>query len=85
MAVKIRLSRMGNKNRPYWRLVAMDARKKRDGAFLEKFGTYDPLKHRLFDVKLDRIEDWVSKGAICSPAVIKLMKQAKKSAAPAQK
>ena len=43
MAVKIRLARMGSKKRPYYRIVAADARSPRDGRFLERIGTYDPL------------------------------------------
>ncbi len=74
MSVKIRFSRIGSKNRPYWRIVAMDSRKKRDGACLEDLGTYDPLKHEIVLLNKDRIQEWVNKGAECSPAVIKLMK-----------
>jgi small subunit ribosomal protein S16 len=78
MAVKIRLSRLGKTNRPYWRIVAVDSRKKRDGAFLENLGTYDPLNHRLERFHLDRINDWISKGAICTPTVLKLVKSSEK-------
>ncbi len=80
MAVKIRLSRIGKKNRPYWRIVAMDARKKRDGEFLENLGTYDPIDHKLIQFHYDRILDWVSKGAIPSETVAKLMKQHRNAA-----
>ena len=79
MAVKIRLSRMGKTNRPYWRLVAMDSRKKRDGAALDNLGTYDPIKHTIIQLHEDRINEWVSKGAQCSPTVIKLIKMHKKA------
>ena len=74
MAVKIRLSRIGKKNRPYWRVVAVDGRKKRDGASLDNLGTYDPIKHTLLQINTDRVADWVAKGAVCSPTVIKLLK-----------
>jgi len=74
MSVKIRLSRIGRKNRPYWRIVAVDSRKKRDGAFLENLGAYDSLNHEVIKLKRDRISDWVSKGAICSNAVKKIMR-----------
>ena len=74
MAVKIRLSRIGKKNRPFWRVVAVDGRKKRDGESLDNLGTYDPIKHVLLQIHTDRISDWVSKGAVCSPTVIKLLK-----------
>lgn len=79
MAVKIRLSRLGKTHRPYWRIVAMDSKKKRDGAFLENLGTYDPIKHELIQFHVDRINDWISKGAICSDAVKKIIKQHKKT------
>lgn len=78
MSVKIRLSRVGRKNRPYWRVVAMDSRKKRDGAFLENLGSYDPIKHVIQQLHVDRIEAWVSKGAICSDTVLKLIKMKRK-------
>ncbi len=74
MAVKIRLSRLGKKNRPYWRIVATEERSKRDGAFLEDLGTYDPIKHQLLQVHRERIQDWIAKGALCSATVAKLLK-----------
>lgn len=77
MAVRIRFSRIGKKNRPFWRIVAIDARKKRDGAFIENLGTYDPIKHQLIQVESDRIKDWVSKGALCSQTVTKVLKNHK--------
>ena len=74
MAVKIRFSRIGKKNRPYWRIVALDSRDKRDGACIENLGTYDPVKHEVIQIHKDRIQEWVSKGAECSPAVAKVIK-----------
>ncbi|MFA6527360.1 MAG: 30S ribosomal protein S16 [Candidatus Babeliales bacterium] len=74
MAVKIRFSRIGKKNRPFWRIVAIDSRKKRDGACLENLGTYDPIKHQLIQIENARINEWVAKGAVCSPAVVKIIK-----------
>lgn len=81
MAVKIRLSRIGKTNRPVWRIVAIDSRKKRDGAFLENLGTYNPLTKELVQFHADRLTDWVSKGAVCTDTVAKLVKLHKKSAA----
>ncbi len=75
MAVRIRLSRIGKTNRPYWRIVAVDGRKKRDGAFLENLGTYDPVKHELVQLHNDKLQAWVAQGAICTPTVLKLIKQ----------
>ena len=76
MAVVIRFSRIGRKNRPFWRIVAVDSRAKRDGACIENLGTYDPIKHVAVQLHTERINEWVSKGAQCSDAVIKLMKRA---------
>jgi small subunit ribosomal protein S16 len=75
MAVAIRLSRAGRTNRPYWRIVAIDSRKKRDGACLDRLGTYDPLTHKIITFNAEGIQEWVSKGAQCSATVTKLMKQ----------
>ena len=75
MSVKIRLSRIGKKGRPYWRIIAVDSRKKRDGAFLDDLGTYDPIKHEVIQISTERINNWVAQGAECSPAVVKLMKK----------
>ena len=47
MAVKIRLARLGTTNAPVFRIVAIDSRRKRDGACLENLGTYDPISHKL--------------------------------------
>jgi len=74
MAVTIRFSRIGKKNRPYWRIVAVDSQKKRDGACLENLGTYDPVAHKIIQFQKDRLQEWVTKGATCSPAVIKVIK-----------
>jgi small subunit ribosomal protein S16 len=74
MAVKIRLSKLGKKNRPYWRIVALEERSKRDGAFLEDLGTYDAIKHQIVQIHLDRIQDWITKGALCSPTVTRIIK-----------
>jgi small subunit ribosomal protein S16 len=73
MAVKIRLSRIGKKNRPYWRIVAVDSRDKRDGECLENLGTYDPIRHEIVQLHKDKIDLWVSKGAQCSLTVKKLI------------
>ena len=74
MAVSIRLSRLGKKNRAYWRIIAVDSRKKRDGAYLDNLGTYDPVKHELIQLHMERVTDWISKGAQCSETVAKLIK-----------
>lgn len=84
MAVKIRLARIGKKNHPFFRIVATDERKKRDGAFLEDLGTYDIIGNKIVRLSQERIDDWVSKGAIPTDAVKKICKVHKKeSGAPA--
>jgi small subunit ribosomal protein S16 len=79
MAVRIRLSRVGKKSVPFFRVVAVDSREKRDGAFLENLGTYDAHKSKLLIFKEDRVADWVSKGAIPTDTVKKLWKQYKRA------
>ena len=81
MAVKIRLSRAGRKHHPYWRIVAVDSRKKRDGAYLEKLGTYDPIRHVMITLDVDGVQKWVDKGALCSDTVTRLVKTYKQPAA----
>lgn len=67
MAISIRLSRGGSKKRPYYRIVIADARSPRDGRFIEKIGTYNPLlaKDSPERIKLDtdRAKHWLSVGA----------------------
>ncbi len=74
MAVKIRLSRVGKKSVPFYRIVAIDERKKRDGAFLEDLGTYDAVANKMVRLEQERINDWVSKGAIQTDAVKRICK-----------
>ena len=67
MALKIRLARGGAKKRPFYRMVVADSRNPRDGAFLEKVGTYDPFlpgdNPNRITVNADRIKYWISVGA----------------------
>ena len=78
MAVKLRLSRLGKKNAPVYRIVAVDSRKKRDGKFIEELGTYNPLTGELVQFHQERISYWISKGAIPTDTVSKLQKMHKK-------
>ncbi len=81
MAVKIRLKRVGAKNAPAYRIVVADGRSPRDGKFIEEIGTYQPLqKGTNFQVKLDRVEYWTSKGAQASSTVNSIIKKAGKAA-----
>ena len=64
MAVKLRLKRMGAKQKPFYRLIVADSRSPRDGRFIETVGTYDPIKaDNNITVKEDRIAYWLDNGA----------------------
>lgn len=64
MAVRIRLKRMGAKNRPFYRLVVADSRSPRDGRFIEEIGYYDPTTEpATLSVKQDRALEWLRRGA----------------------
>jgi small subunit ribosomal protein S16 len=80
--VKIRLQRGGAKRRPFYRVIAIDERAKRDGRALEFLGTYDPVA-RPADIKLrvERIEHWRSQGAQLSDAVRALLRRSRKQGA----
>ena len=76
MAVKIRLARHGAKKKPFYRIVVADSENPRDGRFLEKVGTYDPL----FDpakvaLQEDRIRYWIDQGATPTDTVRSLLKK----------
>ncbi len=72
--VKIRLTRMGSKKRPFYRVMAIDERKQRDGRPLEFLGTYDPrLDPPALNLDIDGIEGWVGKGAQLSDTVKSLV------------
>ncbi|MBW2149133.1 MAG: 30S ribosomal protein S16 [Deltaproteobacteria bacterium] len=76
MALKIRLSRMGVRNRPFYRVVLTDSRSRRDGRFIEKLGIYDPTKEPLeFDIDRERALYWIQRGAKPSETVRSLMKR----------
>ncbi|MEL6433918.1 MAG: 30S ribosomal protein S16 [Pseudomonadota bacterium] len=67
MAMKIRLARGGSKKRPFYRIVAADSRMPRDGRFIEKLGTYNPLlpkdSEERVKMNMERIQYWLDKGA----------------------
>ncbi len=74
--IKIRLSRVGTKNQPKYRIVAINEQNKCNGKFLEIIGSYNPTV-KPADVKLnkERLEYWISVGAQATPAVEKLTKE----------
>lgn len=75
MSVRIRLARIGKKKAPFFRIVAIDKRNKRDGEYLENLGTYNPLTGEFVQFHADKIQAWVDKGAVLSETVVKLQKQ----------
>jgi small subunit ribosomal protein S16 len=76
MGVRIRLARHGAKKKPFYRIVVADGESPRDGRFLEKVGTYDPLIDPVkVSLNSDRIKYWVEKGAIPSDTVKSLLKR----------
>jgi len=82
--VKIRLKRAGAKKRPYYHVIAIDQREKRDGRALAYLGSYNPMLEPP-EIKLERgeIEAWVAKGAQLSGAVRGLLRRSKRQAAAA--
>ena len=80
MTVRIRLSRHGAKKRPYYRIVVADVRAPRDGRFIERVGSFDPLKDKTDDsrlnLQLDRIKHWLSTGAKPSEKVHQFLSDA---------
>jgi small subunit ribosomal protein S16 len=84
MAVRIRMKRIGTTNTPVYRIVVADSRSPRDGKFIEELGTYHPLqKGNNVNLKLDRAEYWISKGAQPSDTVRSFIQKAKKATAGA--
>jgi small subunit ribosomal protein S16 len=80
--VKIRLSRTGGKNSPYYRIVAVDERLKSTGRSLELLGTYDPrVSPEKLVLKTERVSAWQARGAQLSPSVKSLMRRARRRAA----
>ena len=77
MSLKIRLTRGGAKKRPYYRIVVADSRSPRDGRFIEKIGSYDPMKAKdaADRVVLDteKVQAWLAKGAQPTDRVVRLL------------
>ena len=76
MAVKIRLRRMGSKQRPFYRIVVADSRSPRDGRFISEVGTYNPITEPS-EIKIDKdaIKEWIKKGAQPTDTVRSLLKK----------
>ena len=77
MAVKTRLTRLGDKGNPFYRVVAADGRCPRDGKFLEVIGTYNPLVEPA-EVKIDKdlAQNWLNNGATPTPTAKKVLEMA---------
>ena len=77
MSLKIRLTRAGAKKRPYYRIVVADARSPRDGRFIEKVGTYDPMKPKedgnRVTLEVEKIQAWLAKGAQPTDRVLRFL------------
>ena len=75
MSTTIRLTRMGRKKRPFYRLVVLDSRKRRDGAYLANLGFYNPFTepHEI-NIHADEIIEWLSKGATMSETARSLLR-----------
>ena len=78
MAVRIRLARIGKKKVPYFRIVAVDKRDKRDGKYLDNLGTYNPVTGEIIQFHSEKIKEWIGKGALPSDTVIRITKQFEK-------
>ena len=76
MAVKIRLTRMGKKKNPFYRIVVADQRSRRDGAPIEEIGYYDPMKETdSVNIDADAAKKWISNGAQPTDTVKSLLKK----------
>jgi len=76
LAVKLRLKRIGRRKRPFYRIVAIDSRSRRDGAEIERLGWYDPLKKDVVvELQEQRIIHWLKEGAQPSETVNNLLKK----------
>ncbi|MFM2153597.1 MAG: ribosomal protein [Pseudomonadota bacterium] len=81
MSVKIRLTRAGAKKAPFYHVIATDSRTKRDGAYLENLGSYDPrVTPAVIKLNDERIGYWLGVGAQPSETVASILKKAKAAA-----
>jgi small subunit ribosomal protein S16 len=82
MSVRVRLTRVGSKKNPIWRVVVADQRSPRDGRFIELIGHYNPqTEPSTIEIDEDRLQHWLARGAQPSGTVKQLMKARAKSAA----
>ncbi|WP_117194913.1 30S ribosomal protein S16 [Rhizobium terrae] len=80
MSLKIRLARGGSKKRPYYTIVVADARSPRDGRFLEKLGSWNPMlakdDAKRVELNAERIQEWIAKGAQPTDRVLRFLSEA---------
>ena len=76
MAVSIRLARRGQTHRPFYHIVAADSRCRRDGRFLDKIGTFNPVGNKEVKIDVEKAKKWLREGATVSGAAKSLLKQA---------
>lgn len=80
MAMKIRLARGGSKKRPFYRIVAADSRMPRDGRFIEKLGTYNPLlpkdSEERVKMNVERVQYWLGEGAQPTDRIARMLEAA---------
>ncbi len=77
MAMKLRLTRMGSKKRPFYRIVAMDSATRRDGRALDYVGHYNPMTNPAeIDVDAEKVAMWIERGAQPTDTVAALLRQA---------
>jgi small subunit ribosomal protein S16 len=82
MAVRIRLTRLGRKKKPFYRIIVADSESKRDGKFLDIVGTYDPLQDPVvITIDNEKLQEWLGRGALPTTTVQSLIR---KSSAVAQ-
>lgn len=75
MAVKIKLSRVGKRADPKYRIVVMESSKRVNGKYIEKIGFYDPIPNpHILTVDKEKLQNWIKKGAQMSDGVSKLLK-----------
>ena len=78
MSVKIRLTRMGKKKQPFYRIVVTDERRPRDGRYIDQVGYYNPKKENEIKIDFNKVDEWIKRGAEVTEIVKNILKKAKK-------
>ena len=80
MAVKLRLTRLGNKKRPFYRIIAVDSQTRRDGRALDYVGYYNPMVDpEEININKEKVQKWMDRGAKPSETVRSLLRKAKET------